>query len=170
MRNKKNQQRSRTVPLRNYPEYRAYGGAKSRCNNARHSAWRYYGGRGIRFKFKTFEEFFKEVGKRPSKEHSLNRRDNNGHYELGNVEWSTKAEQAHNRRHYTHKVRHGSGVSKHKKSGKWVAYLWYMGKPLYLGLFNTKREATQARNSEMQKRGLRGTDQSRKVPANSCIK
>ena len=133
------------------PEYRAYIGAKVRCTNPKNLVWKHYGGRGIRFKFTSFEQFFAELGYRP-KGKSLDRKNNNGHYELGNVKWSTKSEQDRNRRNYTHNVRHGSGVSKHKRSGKWIAYLWFMGKPIYIGLFKKKKEAVEARRYIWQRK------------------
>jgi hypothetical protein len=81
------------------PEYRAYNSAKNRCTNPNNTAYYNYGGRGIEFRFKSFEEFIAEVGNRPSSKHSLDRFPNNdGHYEPGNVRWATKQEQARNRR------------------------------------------------------------------------
>jgi hypothetical protein len=139
--------------LRRVPEYHIYNGAKSRCSNPKHIAYKYYGGRGIKFKFKNFEQFFAELGPR-LKGKTLDRINNNGNYEPGNVKWSTRAEQSSNRENYTHKVRHGTGVYWHKRAGKWIAYLWYMGKPLYLGLFRTKKEAKVARQKALKERGL----------------
>ena len=46
----------------------------------------------------SFEVFLKSVGKRPSKNHSLDRRDATGHYEPGNVRWATLKVQARNKR------------------------------------------------------------------------
>jgi hypothetical protein len=80
------------------PEYRAYNSAKNRCQNPNNTAYYNYGGRGIEFRFNSFEDFLAEVGYRPSSKHSLDRSENNGHYEVGNVKWATKQEQARNRR------------------------------------------------------------------------
>ena len=79
------------------PEYRSYTAAKSRCNNPKCIAWKHYGGRGIKFLFTSFEEFFIELGPRPEGK-SLDRKDNDGNYEPGNVKWSTQREQMLNRR------------------------------------------------------------------------
>lgn len=77
-------------------EYAAYHGAKHRCNNPNNPLYAEYGGRGIEFKFKSFLEFFAHVGPRPEG-FSLDRKDNDGHYEFGNVRWATQREQLMNR-------------------------------------------------------------------------
>ena len=86
-------------PLTSYPEYSIYRKAKSRCTNRNAECWKDYGGRGIEFRFTSFEEFYKHLGPRPTPAHSLDRYPNNdGHYEPGNVRWATPAEQSANRR------------------------------------------------------------------------
>ena len=79
-------------------EYEAYCHAKARCENKKTCNYDNYGGRGIKFKFTSFQEFWNELGLRPSSRHSLDRIDNDGHYEPGNVRWATTSEQAWNRR------------------------------------------------------------------------
>ncbi len=76
-------------------EYAAYLNAKTRCNNPNRVQYKDYGGRGIEFRFNSFEDFFAEVGRKPP-QHSIERIDNNGHYEKGNVKWATKKQQARN--------------------------------------------------------------------------
>ena len=82
------------------PEYWAYKGAKGRCTNPKNQSYEDYGARGIQFRFNSFQEFLEEVGKRPSSYHSLDRINNDGHYEKGNLRWANKKEQANNRRIY----------------------------------------------------------------------
>lgn len=77
-------------------EYTSYSCAKSRCNNTNDTAYKYYGGRGIKFKFNSFEEFLDELGTKSNKNLTVDRIDVNGHYEKGNVRWITQAEQLRN--------------------------------------------------------------------------
>jgi hypothetical protein len=83
----------------NHPaEYRAYFAAKSRCTNKTRKDFKHYGGRGIEFRFKSIEEFFNEVGKKPTPKHTLDRINTDGHYEVGNVRWATQDIQVLNQR------------------------------------------------------------------------
>lgn len=80
------------------PEYRSYTGAKQRCCNPKNPAYHRYGGRGIEFRFGSFAEFFAALGERPSDGHSVERVNNDGHYESGNVVWADDATQYRNMR------------------------------------------------------------------------
>lgn len=83
------------------PEYRAYISAKHRCTNPEARVYPAYGGRGIEFRFTSLKEFVKHIGPRPSSRHSLDRIDNDGHYESGNVRWATRTQQQQNRRPFS---------------------------------------------------------------------
>ncbi len=85
--------------MSNSPEWNAWHNAKDRCRRRNHVQFSEYGGRGIEFRFKTFEEFYAALGPRPSNGHSLDRINNDGHYEAGNVRWATRSQQQVNRRH-----------------------------------------------------------------------
>jgi len=93
------------------PEYRAYIDAKSRCNNPNSGRYYTHGGRGIKFLFNSFDEFFAAVGPRPEGL-TLDRIDNDGHYEVGNLRWATPSQQLRNRRRYTRKFRVRNEVAK----------------------------------------------------------
>lgn len=85
------------APSRVTSEYLSYRAAKKRCHNPSHDSYKYYGGRGIKFLFKSFEEFLVALGPKPSPKHSVDRINNDGHYEPSNVRWATASEQQANR-------------------------------------------------------------------------
>ena len=76
-------------------EYKAWISMKSRCKNDPH-----YVKRGIKICEewdKSFIAFFEHMGRKPSSNYSLDRIDNNGHYEPGNCRWATQSQQMSNR-------------------------------------------------------------------------
>src|SRR5215469_11218007 len=78
-------------------EYCAYVSAKYRCENPNKVSYKYYGGRGIRFLFTSFQQFYAELGPRPEGM-SLDRIDTDGNYEPGNVQWATHSQQMRSRK------------------------------------------------------------------------
>jgi hypothetical protein len=73
---------------------------RERCTNVRCEKYEAYGGRGIRVceRWRDFAVFLVDMGEKPSPQHSLDRIDNDGDYEPGNVRWATPRQQATNRR------------------------------------------------------------------------
>jgi hypothetical protein len=67
-------------------ELAAFNNAKQRCQNPNHPKFSHFGARGICFLFRDFMHFLKDIGPRPAGM-VLGRKDNNGHYEPGNVRW-----------------------------------------------------------------------------------
>lgn len=52
----------------------------------------YYKGVSIDKRWHDFENFLQDMGKRPSRDHQISRKDNSKGYSKGNCEWTTKAE------------------------------------------------------------------------------
>ena len=81
-------------------EYQIWSGMKSRCHNSNNTAYRNYGARGISVCLEwrqSFKTFLDHVGFRPIGT-TLDRINNDGNYEPGNVRWATKSEQMANTR------------------------------------------------------------------------
>lgn len=83
------------------PEYRAWVNMMTRCYNVKNKSYSDYGGRGVvvcdRWR-DSYEAFLSDVGRRPGPRSTLDRIDNEGNYEPGNVRWASYFTQARNRR------------------------------------------------------------------------
>lgn len=132
------------------PFYRMWQSMKARCYSKNHESYYLYGARGIKVcdkwlaSYENFERDILSLGKKPTPQHSLDRIDNNGNYELGNVRWATKKEQVDNRRPETKARKNNkigiAGVRLHQ--GRWQA----RGKHgVHIGSYATKQEAIAAR-------------------------
>lgn len=83
------------------PEWLAHKNMRARCYTRKDIGYHRYGGRGIRVCDEWlgpggFEQFYSDVGPRPSSDHSLGRIDNNKNYGPGNVRWETRIQQGRN--------------------------------------------------------------------------
>ena len=81
------------------PEYRSWQMMKNRCLNPKAEDWEYYGGRGIRIckRWRDFDCFLEDMGRRPSTTHTLERKNTDGAYCKSNCKWATRQAQARNR-------------------------------------------------------------------------
>lgn len=88
-----------------HPLWQTYQGIRTRCLRDNHQSFENYGARGIKLyepwinDFAAFETWMDEnLGPRPEGM-TLDRKDNDGNYEPGNLQWASAADQWKNSRH-----------------------------------------------------------------------
>lgn len=134
------------------PTYRTWINMIQRCNNPNASYYSYYGGRGINVceRWMNFENFLEDMGERPSKNHSIERKDSNGDYCLSNCKWGTSQEQGRNRSIQNNNKSGYKGIYKVNKTGKWTAAIGVSKKTIYIGSYEILEDAVQARKKAEQ--------------------
>jgi len=88
-------------------EYRAWSHIKTRCLNKKCKDYYLYGDRGIKVckRWKDYyENFLKDMGRRPANCTSIDRINNNGDYKPSNCRWADNFTQARNKRNVARKI------------------------------------------------------------------
>ena len=81
------------------PVYAVWASMIQRCTNPKNKDWGLYGGRGITVcnEWLDFANFYRDMGDQPPGL-TLDRKNNDGNYEIGNCRWTSQAVQRGNRR------------------------------------------------------------------------
>lgn len=135
--------------MRNTSEYRSWADMLQRCSNPKSNRYKDYGGRGISVcdSWLTFENFYADMGDKPSKSYSIDRIDNEGDYTPKNCKWSNPTEQVLNQR-LRKDNKHGvKGIFFNKQLGKYTPRLTVSGTNHNLGCYTDWFEAVCARKS-----------------------
>lgn len=130
------------------PEYKAWMNTKDRCTNPNYKGFAQYGGRGISVCDRwanSFENFFADMGERPSPSHSVDRINNDLGYSPDNCRWASLEQQARNRGKLKSNTSGVNGVTQCRQSKKYRANIYANKTRHELGRFDTLAEAKDAR-------------------------
>ena len=150
-----------------HPLWALWGAMHQRCTNPNRNHFHRYGGRGIRVceQWQDFRQFVAGVneccGPRPSEKHTLDRIDNDGNYEPGNVKWSDPFEQGANTERTTLVEYKGEMISRpeaarrvgishsalRRRMREWPEELWF--KPLGYRHVSTADVSQKGRNTRL---------------------
>lgn len=145
--------------------HRIWSSMIMRCNNPNDPGYKRYGGRGIGVCNEwenDFKAFYNYISKLPGFDNlgksannlSLDRKDNNGDYEPGNIRLATRHEQAVNRRNHMNNKTGYVGVSFRKDTGTYRSFIRINGKLIHLGGYILPEDAYMARVKYIIKHGL----------------
>lgn len=131
-------------------EYGIWCGVKARCYNPHVKAYQYYGGRGIKVDNRWlgkygFVTFLKDMGKRPTAEHSIDRKNVSLDYSPENCRWVTREIQSQNKRLMKSNTSGHVGVV--RRGDKWLATISAYGTYHRLGLFEKFDDAVRIREA-----------------------
>lgn len=136
------------------PEFNAWVGIKTRCYNKNRPEYERYGGRGIKVCGRwldSFENFYDDMGERPTDDHSIDRIDNDEDYSPENCRWATHEQQSRNQRLRKDNNTGIRGVRYYKRDKMYHANISINGKNMNLGKFESFSDAAKARvDAEMK--------------------
>ena len=93
--------------------YASYYRMIARCYDKNNNRYQYYGGKGIKVCdrwLESFENFYADMGDRPSFEHSIERLNTESDYSPDNCKWATRLEQARNKSNNVFVVFNGESI------------------------------------------------------------
>lgn len=139
--------------LRNTSDYNRWATMIQRCSNPNSSEYHRYGARGIKVyepwvtSFVKYKEYIDTLPRPEGDNLSIDRIDNNGNYEPGNLRWATKTQQSENRRIFSSNKSGTAGIFWSKTNKRWLAYFDKSKARKHIGSFKSKDEAIRARNN-----------------------
>lgn len=133
------------------PEWSAWRNMVQRCTKPTNKSYAYYGGRGITVcdDWLKFDNFWRDMGDKPSTDYQIDRIDNNKGYFKENCRWTARSDNMLNRRVFSNSTTGITGVRMRRK--KFYAELKINGVLVLSKTFNTIEEAIKARSDAEKK-------------------
>jgi len=129
------------------PEYNIWRAMVQRCSNPKYQTYRHYGGRGISVcdRWMRFENFYADMGERPTSKLTIERENNNDGYSPDNCIWADWTSQSRNKRLSVRNTSGHVGVSWNERLNKWIVRIMANYKDINLGSFIDLPDAIAAR-------------------------
>ena len=142
-------------PCEAHPLYSRWLSMTQRCTNPRHKQYFNWGGRGIiiaddlkSFKnYSKYAESLKGYSLKKLSKLTLDRKENNGNYEKGNLRWVDHSTQIANQGTNSRGFNQYTGINWSKSHNRWVARLTYRSKCYLSSVHITEELALAARNT-----------------------
>jgi hypothetical protein len=126
---------------------------KKRCYKQYATGYDNYGGRGIRVCdewLASFESFYNwSMSNGYTEDLTIDRIDNDGHYEPSNCRWADYSTQNSNRGKLKNNTSGHSGIHWNEHANKWIARACVGGERKHLGCFDDIDDAVAARSSAL---------------------
>ena len=143
--------------------YGTWSKEKERCYNPKTTNYSKYGERGIKVSdefldFKTWLDYVESLPNAYKEKHTIDRINNDGNYERGNLRWASQSVQARNTRRIMKTNTSGfRGVALRKDDKKWRSSVTVGCKKINLGTFNCKYQAGYTRDKYIRDNKLEHT-------------
>ena len=136
--------------LSNTKAYKQWESMIYRCNNPKSKQYPRYGGRGITVyeewqnDILSYYEYIKTLPNYGKEGWSLDRINNNGNYEPGNIRWASNTTQSNNSTLGVHGKSKYKGVTWNKRSELWMVRLMVDGERILIGYYEDELDAARA--------------------------
>ncbi len=144
---KRKKEKSTTHGKSKNNSYKRWTNIKSRCYSPKHLSYHRYGARNIGMceewinDYLSFEKYISSLDNAYMGTRSIDRINNNGNYEPGNLRWASKKTQSDNQ-----EKNYDTGVTFHNTHKKYRCCVIINGKQKSLGMFNHQKDAMITRN------------------------
>lgn len=147
-----------THRMTKHPLFNRWALILDRCCNVKSKDYPFYGERGIiicpqwKGDFMAFFDYMMTLPHALESGYTIDRMNNDGHYEPDNMRWATHQEQMINKRLQRNNKSGYKGVS--NAQGRFRSVIKMNGETIHIGTFETAENAARARNSYIEEHNI----------------